>query len=85
MTSNELNSIEHYIISQLSGVNLNHINWEEEKIRYGVQWSYLSPEKLNRGINEVIVESELRKALIQINHMHQKWIIMDLPHNSQFF
>ncbi len=67
MTFNELNSVENYIIAQLSGVNLNQINWEEEKIPYGFQWTYVSPEKLNRGINEVLVESELRKALIQIN------------------
>ena len=30
-------SIEHYIINQWSGVNLNHLNWEEEKVPYGFQ------------------------------------------------
>ncbi len=60
MTFNELNSVEHYNISQLSGVNLNHINWAEEKVPYGFQWSFLSHEKLNRGINEVIVDEKER-------------------------
>jgi type I restriction enzyme R subunit len=32
MSFNELNSVEHYIVQQLSGVNLNHSNWAEEVI-----------------------------------------------------
>jgi type I restriction enzyme, R subunit len=67
MGFNELNSVEHYIIHQLSGVNLNHSHWQEEKIPYGVQWRYKSADTLKRGVNEVIEEEELRNALIRIN------------------
>lgn len=50
MGFNELNSVEHYIIHQLRGVNLNHLHWQEEKIPYGFQWTYGHP-----GINSIIV------------------------------
>ena len=68
----ELNSVEHYIIHQMSGVNLNvsHGNSEisEPKPKgFGVQWQFQSPEQLGRGVNEVLVESELVKALIRLN------------------
>jgi type I restriction enzyme R subunit len=56
MSFNELNSVEYYIVHQLSGVNLNHKNWQEEKIPYGFQWGYKSADKLKRGVNEVIEE-----------------------------
>jgi type I restriction enzyme R subunit len=67
MSFNELNSVEYYIISQLAGVNLNHKNWQEEAAPYGFQWRYKPASELERGVNEVLVESELRKALIRIN------------------
>lgn len=67
MGFNELNSVEHYIIHQLSGVNLNHRHWQEEKVPYGLKWQYKSPDTLKRGVNEVIEEEELRNALIRIN------------------
>ena len=35
MAFNELNSVEHYIIHQLSGVNLNENRLDETKIQYG--------------------------------------------------
>lgn len=67
----ELNSVEHYIIHQMTGVNLNtsqdidQVN--EPHGQYGVQWQFQSPEQLGRGVNEVLVESELVKALIRLN------------------
>lgn len=67
MPFNELNTVEHYIIQQLSGVNLNHANWAEEKGKYGLQWHYQPASELRRSVNEVLVESELRDALIRIN------------------
>jgi type I restriction enzyme R subunit len=67
MTFNELNSVEHFIIHQLSGVNLNADGVAEGQATYGAQWQYRSPEELDRGVNEVLVESELRRALIRIN------------------
>jgi type I restriction enzyme R subunit len=67
MSFTELNSVENYIIHQLSGINLNHPHWQEDKVPYGFQWSYKSADKLKRGVNEVIEEEELRNALIRIN------------------
>jgi type I restriction enzyme R subunit len=67
MPFNELNSVEHYIIHQLSGVNLNQSRSEEPAATYGAKWSYKSPKEINRGINEVLVESSLKAALIRLN------------------
>lgn len=68
MSFNELNSVEHYIVHQLTGVNLNSENETAEKTAtYGVQWQYKSAAELNRGVNEVIVESALKAALVRLN------------------
>src|SRR4030042_6925745 len=67
MTFNELNSVEHYIIHQLSGVNLNANGVQESKTGYGTAWEYKSANDIQRGINEVLVESELKVALIRLN------------------
>lgn len=63
----ELNSVEHYIIHQMTGVNLNANQISEPQQTFGVQWKFQSPEQLGRGVNEVLVESELIKALIRLN------------------
>jgi type I restriction enzyme, R subunit len=63
----ELNSVEHYIIHQMTGVNLNAEQISEPQKTFGVQWQFQSPEQLGRGVNEVLVESELVKALIRLN------------------
>ncbi|KXO13109.1 Type I restriction-modification system, restriction subunit R [Moritella sp. JT01] len=63
----ELNSVEHYIIHQISGVNLNTNEISEPHSQYGIQWQYQSHDELRRGVNEVLVESELVKALIRLN------------------
>lgn len=62
-----MNSVEFYIIQQLSGVNLNHPNWAEEQGPFSFQWKYKPASGIVRGVNEVLVESELREALIRIN------------------
>lgn len=67
----ELNSVEHYIIHQMTGVNLN-ASQESNQVnephgQYGLHWQFQSPEQLGRGVNEVLVESELVKALIRLN------------------
>lgn len=67
MTFNELNSVEHYIINQLTGVNLNQQGVREPQEKYAGKWIYKSFEELERGVNEVLVESELRESLIRIN------------------
>ena len=67
MAFNELNSVEHYIIHQLSGVNLNADGVQETKTEYGTSWVYKSANEIQRGVNEVLVESELKTALIRLN------------------
>lgn len=67
----ELNSVEHYIINQMSGVNLNSLpennQVKEPHPQYSTQWKFQSPEQLGRGVNEVLIESLLVKALIRLN------------------
>ncbi|NRB53343.1 MAG: HsdR family type I site-specific deoxyribonuclease [Saprospiraceae bacterium] len=68
MAFTELNSVEHYIIHQLSGVNLNApAGTQESNGGYATKWKYRRPQDLKRGINEVLVESELQAALIRLN------------------
>jgi len=52
MAFNEVNSVEHYIIHQLTGVNLNSNTVQEPKVGYGTQWVYQSANGIPRGINE---------------------------------
>lgn len=67
MAFNELNSVEHYIIHQLSGVNLNENSLGETKIQYGASWQFKTSSEIKRGINEVLVENELKAALVRLN------------------
>lgn len=68
MAFTELNSVEHYIIHQLSGVNLNQsAHVEQPKKAYGAEWLYQSPEQLNRGVNEVLLESALKASMVKLN------------------
>ena len=69
MAFNELNSVEHFIIHRLSGVNLN----VEEELgerpveKLGAAWKFVPASELPRGVNEVLVESELKAALQRLN------------------
>jgi type I restriction enzyme, R subunit len=67
MSFNELNSVEYYIIHQLSGVNLNATGVRENSPSYGATWQYKTATEITRGLNEVLVESELKEALIRFN------------------
>ena len=65
MSFNELNTVEHYIIQKLSGVNLNSgkvVNSSDKSI-----WLYKSSDKINRDNKDIIVEEEVKKALILLN------------------
>jgi hypothetical protein len=57
VTFNELNSVEHYIIHQLSGINLNTQAFSEAEMHYGSNWQYVSPQGLSRSVNEVLMEA----------------------------
>ncbi len=71
----ELNSVEHYIIHQMSGVNLNsqqensQVNepYNQYDCNSAIAWKFKSPEQLGRSVNEVLVESVFVKALIRLN------------------
>ena len=71
MTFNELNSVEHFIIHNLTGVNLNTVRAgvvKEESVGYGdAKWKYVQSELLQREITDVFVEKELIDALCRIN------------------
>ncbi|RFC55014.1 type I restriction endonuclease subunit R [Brumimicrobium aurantiacum] len=67
MTFNELNSVENYIIHQLSGVNLNSKGAAEPIEKYGVKWTFKSSDQLNRSVNEVLDEQSLKAALMRLN------------------
>ena len=47
MGSNELNSVEHYIIHRLCGVNLNSKEISEPETSYGAKWVKDNEMKLN--------------------------------------
>ena len=71
MSFTELNSVEHYIIKQMSGINLNasqdcnQVN--EPRSQYGAQWQFQSAEQLGRSVNEVLVEPQVKAALLRLN------------------
>lgn len=72
MTFNEQNTVEHFIIHKLSGVNLNAVHGshaKEDDVVYGddVKWKYVQAELLQRDITEVFVEKELKAALCRLN------------------
>ncbi|MBP7679379.1 MAG: type I restriction endonuclease subunit R [Bacteroidales bacterium] len=72
MTFNELNTVEHFIIHQLTGVNLNDIQGNTAKegpVSYGdeVKWRYIQPELLHRELTDVLAEKELKEALCRLN------------------
>lgn len=67
MSFNELNSVENYVIHKLTGVNLNSPGFTEQNQGYSKFWKYKSPQELNRSVNEVLLESEVKKALVRLN------------------
>jgi len=71
MTFNELNSVEYFIIHNLTGVNLNNARVgmvKEETVEYGdAKWKYVQSELLQRDITDVFVEKELADALCRLN------------------
>ena len=65
MAFNELNSVEYYIINQLSGVNLNESQSSASLKNH--QWTYKTSDELNRSIDDALIESEVRSSLIRLN------------------
>jgi len=75
MPFNELNSVEHFVIHRLSGVNLNQVKGgqvAEAAAPYGYTWEYVPAETLGRELTEVLLEKELKQSLIRLNpSIHQ--------------
>ena len=67
MSFNELNSVENYIIKQLTGVNLNTNEVSEDTSLYGGFWQYKSAQELQRSVNEVLIEGDLKASLVRLN------------------
>ncbi len=72
MTFNEQNTVEHFIIHQLSGVNMNDVHSgsvKEVPVMYGTEakWKYIQPELLQREITDVLLEKELKESLCRLN------------------
>lgn len=68
MSFTEANSVENYIIHQLSGRNLNKKDSFLETLpHYGAKWVYKEPGELNRGVNEVLCEKDLVSSIIKLN------------------
>ena len=71
MAFNEQNTVEHFIIHQLTGVNLNAVQGnlvkEDDPVYDTVKWKYVQADLLQRDITEVFVEKELKAALCRLN------------------
>ena len=67
MSFNELNSVENYIIKQLTGVNLNTNEVAEDTKSYSGFWQYKSAQDLQRSINEVLLKAELKNEKVKFN------------------
>lgn len=72
MSFNELNTVEHFFVHRLTGVNLNEVNAgnaiEEPIPAYdSVKWRFVPSDQLGRDITEVLLEKELKKSLCRLN------------------
>lgn len=71
MHFNEQNSVEHFIIHQLTGINLNSVHGnvvKEDEVNYdSVKWKYVQADLLQRDSTDVFVEKELVEALCRLN------------------
>lgn len=68
MRFNESNTVEAYVIEQLSGAKLLVSSYvKEPTVGYGKQWLYVEPHNLNRSASEVLLEGKLNEALQRLN------------------
>lgn len=72
MSFTEQNSVEHFVIHQLTGLNLNKIEQgmvKEEAVLYTevAKWRYLQPDLMQRDISDVLWEKELKESLCRLN------------------
>ena len=68
MSFNEINAVENFVIKTMTGVNLNDTKALHEPMpSYGAQWIYTPASELPREITEVLIETELKQALVKLN------------------
>jgi type I restriction enzyme R subunit len=67
---NEANSVEYFIIHQLTGINLNQVQHDKVKIAADddkVKWNYVQSDLLLRDSSNIFLEKELKEALVRLN------------------
>jgi len=66
MSFNEQNTVEHFIIHQLTGVNLNAVQgnvFKEDSVEYdSVKWKYIQADLLQRDITEVFFRKGIERS-----------------------
>ncbi len=76
MSFNEINTIEHSIIHKSTGIHLGRPGQTADYVMdssiprpgtNGIWWRYVAPHELKRQPSDVIVEDELKAALIRLN------------------
>lgn len=67
MSFTELNSVEHFIIERLAGVNLNQVKSGVARVADSAMWRYVPSDLLAREITDVLLEKELKAALCDLN------------------
>ncbi len=71
MAFNEQNTVEHFFIHKLTGVNLNAVKGnivKEDDVEYGsVKWKFIQNDLLERDVTQVLIEKDLREALTRLN------------------
>ena len=67
MPFNELNSVEHFIVHQLSGTNLNSGEVHEPDESATPEWRFVAAAELDRQLNEVLLVDEVKEALVRLN------------------
>ena len=72
MAFNEQNSVEHFIIHQLTGVNLNAVQGgmvKEDAVEYGMKSNgdMCKPNYCNVKLRMYLLEKELKEALCRLN------------------
>lgn len=68
MKFNESNTVEAYVIQQLSGATADTEHFVQESTTpYAKAWNYVAPQELKRSAGEVLLESNLIQSLQRLN------------------
>lgn len=68
MKFNESNTVEAYVIQQLSGTTADTEHFVQESTTpYAKAWNYVAPQELKRSAGEILLESNLIQSLQRLN------------------